>query len=201
MRAVILGTRSSLAHAIDAVVIQKGRSQFALLRRRSHRVHTWRLDYEKKSVATMILCWEALGFALAYRKGQLGTSVVWIGGKLEFNSKGIQASIKETIIEDIVEALQRYKTTNVIEPKDLQSFVGRANHAAGLLVTVRPFLHAIWKAMSASGNSPGHTIWCKQIDHALHWLRCFFMNGAPGITRQFSLDEFRGCGPNFRWAQ
>ena len=62
----------------------------------------------KIAVTTMVLCWEALGFGLSYRKGQLGSSVVWIGGKLEFNSEGIQASIKESIIEDIVEALKRY---------------------------------------------------------------------------------------------
>jgi hypothetical protein len=33
----------------------------------------------KLAVATMILTWEALGFGLAYKKGQLGKSVTWIG--------------------------------------------------------------------------------------------------------------------------
>lgn len=93
-----------------------------------------------------------------------------------------------------MEALDRYALTNVVSIKDLRSFVGRANHAAGLLVTIRPFLHAIWKAMSCSGTAPCNTIWTKQIEHALKWLRCFFKHNAPGITRQFNLEECRGNG-------
>ena len=107
---------------------------------------------------------------------------------------GILASIKDAIVEDIVAALDRYEHINVVSHKDLRSFVGRTNHAAGLLVTIRPFLHAIWQAMASDGTAPRSTIWTKQIDHALRWLRCFFKENAPGITRQFNLEEFQGVG-------
>ena len=144
------------------------------------------------TAATMILCWEALGFGLSYSKGQLGTSVTWIGGQLAFNPDGICASVKETITEDIVEALDKYQHLNIVSHKEIRSFVGRANHAAGLLVTLRPFLHSIWKALSTAGSGPRNTIWVKQIAHALAWLRLFFKEESPGITRQFSLEEFKG---------
>ena len=68
------------------------------------------------------------------------------------------------------------------------------NHAAGLLVAIGPFLHAIWTALAAVGSNLAGTIWTKQIEHALKWLRCFFKQGAAGITRQFSIEESRGAG-------
>jgi hypothetical protein len=38
-------------------------------------------------VATVVLVWEALGFPLAYRKGQLSKHVTWIGGTLAITDK------------------------------------------------------------------------------------------------------------------
>ena len=38
------------------------------------------------NAAIMVLVWEALGFGLAYAKGQLGTTVTWIGGTLKRES-------------------------------------------------------------------------------------------------------------------
>lgn len=154
------------------------------------------LSPRRVAVPAMILCWEALGFGLAYRKGQLSTKVVWIGANLEFSSEGIAASIKASIVEDIVEALDRYEHLHVASHKDIRSFVGRANHAAGLFVTIRPFLHSIWKAMSVDSSGPRNTVRIKQISHALRWLRVFFKDEAEGITRQFSLSDSRGCGLN-----
>ena len=149
----------------------------------------------KLAVATMILTWEALGFGLAYKKGQLGKSVTWIGGTLSVNADGIRGEVKAAIVEDIIAALEKFEGTNVLSKKEVRSFVGRANHAAGLLVALRPFLHQIWAALSAPTAGPPNTIWTKQIRHATSWLRAFFAHDLPGISRQFSLQEFRGAGP------
>ena len=108
----------------------------------------------KLTVATIILTWEALGFGLAYRKGQFGRKVSWIGGTLTINSEGILGEVKDTIVEDIVSALQKFAKANVLSKKEVRSFVGRTNHAAGLLVALRPFLHAIWAALHTSSGGP-----------------------------------------------
>ena len=121
----------------------------------------------------MILVWEAVGFKLAYRKGQLGKEVTWIGATLQVTADGISARVKQTIVDDIVTALDQFKHTNIISKKELRSFVGRTNHAAGLLTVLRPFLHAIWAAVSAVSTGPQNTVWVKQIDHVLGWLRAF----------------------------
>lgn len=115
----------------------------------------------------------------------MGSTLSWIGGKLAFNPDGICPSVKETIVEDIVLALDKYEHLNVVSHKQIRSFAGRANHAAG-----RPFFQSIWKAFSVESSGPRNTIWTEQIAHALAWLFLSFKEESPGITRQFSLDEF-----------
>ena len=44
---------------------------------------------------------EAVGFRLAYKKGQLAKSIAWIGGTLTAESDGIRAAVKGAIVTDI----------------------------------------------------------------------------------------------------
>ena len=43
----------------------------------------------RRNAALMILVWEAIGFKLAYAKGQLGQEVTWIGGTMRAESNGV----------------------------------------------------------------------------------------------------------------
>jgi hypothetical protein len=149
----------------------------------------------KLSIAVIILTWEDLGFTLAYRKGQRAQSVTWIGGTLSIIPEGIRGAVKQEIVDDIVQSLNEYSVRNVVGKKELHTFVGRVNFAAGLLISVRPFLHAIWAALySKEGNSPPNTVWIRQIAHALSWLRAFFCSNIDGFTRDFRLIEYIGGG-------
>ena len=95
----------------------------------------------------MVLAWSALGFKLAFQKGQLGTSVTWIGGTLTAEKDGVRAVVKASIIEDILDDLHRFSSLNVISIKELQSLLGKINHAAGLLIVLRPFMEPMWVAI------------------------------------------------------
>ena len=55
-------------------------------------------DKIRAMIAAIILTWEALGFKLAYGKGQLGHKVTWIGGASECRKDGIRATVKESIL-------------------------------------------------------------------------------------------------------
>jgi hypothetical protein len=148
------------------------------------------------TITLMVLIWEALGFQLSYKKGQRGKAVDWIGGHLQFTPHGIKAQVKQAIIDDIVSALDSYAKLNVIAKKELRSFVGRSNHAAGLLLTLRPFLQSIWSALaSPDGSGPVNTVWKKQIEHSLSWMSAFFASELPGLERHFTLAEYRCEGP------
>ena len=78
----------------------------------------------RRNAALMVLAWEALGFKLAYSKGQLDTEVAWIGGTIKTEVEGIRATIREAIISDIKADLERFIGSNVVYPKDLHSLVG-----------------------------------------------------------------------------
>ena len=138
------------------------------------------------------------GFRLAYSKGQLGSRVDWIGGNLEFAADGIKARVKQTIVEDIQADLNSFAGLNVIPLKALRLFVGRANHAAGLLLIWRPFLHALWGALYGDAcGAPHNTVWSKQVQHSLDWLQAFMRRESHGLTRHFTLAEFVGTGPSW----
>ena len=70
---------------------------------------------------------------------------------------------------------KNFVKANVTSKKDLHTFAGRVNFAAGPLITLRPFLQAIWAGLyTKEGGSPPNTIWATQIDHVLSWLKAFF---------------------------
>ena len=64
--------------------------------------------------AIIILVWEALGFQLAYSKGQQGPTVTWIGGTLTVEPEGVRAKVKQSIIDDICDDISRLTKSNVI---------------------------------------------------------------------------------------
>ena len=144
--------------------------------------------------ATMMLVWEALGCGLSYSKGQSGENVNWIGGELAIGKDFIKARVKAAIIKDITMTLESFKNNNVIPMKELESFAGKVNHAAGLLVSIRPFLQQLWAAIHSNPNGPAHCVWRKQIAHSLSWLEAVFYEDAPGIERCFNLYDFLGQG-------
>lgn len=120
----------------------------------------------------------------------------WIGGVLSLDADGLTARIKDTVSLDIRDALERYQCMNVIPKKDLLSFTSRVNHAAGLLVSIRPFLQSLWPAIYAPSSGPSNKVWKRQVEYALSWLEVVFVIQAPGFTRRFSLLDYRSAGPD-----
>ena len=127
------------------------------------------------NAAIMVLTWSALGFGLAFAKGQLNTEVTWIGGTITAEPGGVRAVVKESIIQDILDDLREFGKLN-IPKKRLHSLLGKLNHAAGLLIVIRPFLEPMWVAFTAADvfGAPQNTVWRKQIATSLHWFEAFF---------------------------
>ena len=90
--------------------------------------------------STSMLVWEALGFGLAYPKGQLEDEVAWIGGAITVEAGGVRVKIKESIVSDICDDLRRITSNNVATLKELRSLIGKFGHTASLLIIMRPFM-------------------------------------------------------------
>ena len=86
-----------------------------------------------RNAALMVLVWEALGFKLAYAKGQLAQEVTWIGGAIRSEPNGVRAWVNESLGSSIKLELARLMAGNVISNKDLHSLVGKLGHAAGFI--------------------------------------------------------------------
>ena len=139
------------------------------------------MKQRRKMTAMCVLTREALGFGLQYKKGQLGSSIEWIGGSIIISSTGVTARIAEAIVQDIQMLIKE--------------FMGK-NHAAGLLFSLRPFLHQLYGAMhTSSSHLDSHNgIWLKQIRHSLSWLDAFFSEELLGVVRHFEVSEYLGDG-------
>ena len=130
---------------------------------------------------------------------QLSTQITWIGGALTAEAEGVRVVVKESIIQDILDDLHRFSSLNVISVKELQLLLGRLNHAAGLLITLRPFMEPMWAALAeqAKGKvsgAPINTIWTKQIEASLQWFRAFFDGKGTHLERFFSIEAYARTG-------
>ena len=70
-----------------------------------------------RNAALIVLVWEALGFKLAYAKGQLSDEVTWIGATLRWEPDGVRAWIKEALVSDIKTDLELFMGGNVMSTK------------------------------------------------------------------------------------
>ena len=70
----------------------------------------------------IIHLWSALGFTLAFSKGQLGKNVEWIGYNFQLKSGcGIQVGLKPAFLSDLLEIIEYFSGRNVIGIRDLRS--------------------------------------------------------------------------------
>jgi len=149
----------------------------------------------KLNAAIMALVWSALGFKLAFAKGQLNKTVSWIGGTLTMEPNGVMAALKDSLVSDIIIDLGKFAKLNVISVKELQSILGKLNHAAGLLILMRPFMEPLYAALrdhlsGKQSNAPPNTVWTRQFAPSLLWFRAFFRNQGSHLERVFTTSAY-----------
>ena len=103
-------------------------------------------------VAEFILLLRALGFPLAFIKGQLGPVVDWIGLTVKVERASVVVTISAHRVQELLELTRDGLRCNVVSRKWLQSYAGKANSFASVLVFWRPFLQYLWAALYASVN-------------------------------------------------
>ena len=60
-----------------------------------------------RRIALLIVVWRCLGFPLAFRKGQRGTSVTWIVANLTIVGSSVHATNKDDIVKDVTLMAER----------------------------------------------------------------------------------------------
>ena len=98
-------------------------------------------------------------------------------------------------MEDIQEILVQFMVVNVVSKNELHSLIGKLNHAAGLLIVMRPLMDPLLAAWAAASpkSYPG-CVWVKQIRSVLDWFHSFFAGNGPATEPSFPLDAFNRVG-------
>ena len=142
--------------------------------------------------AIIVLAMRALNLKLAFRKGQAGRQVDWIGSRLTIDATGVKAELKQEARDELILLITGALKLNVVPTKVLKTIAGKLSNGARLLTLWRPFIAEIWTAISAgaSGAPPG-TVWIQQVAPAFHWFLAFLHDHHSGLSRRFSFESFQ----------
>lgn len=145
--------------------------------------------------AGIILIWRLLGLRLAFRKGQRGEVVDWIGFQIKIRACGkpwahVQVTLKEETFRQLVQLLDEARSKNVLGTKFVRSLAGKISNVSRLLVGWRPFLADFWGAIAEADRTKSPRIWTRQIFPALCWFSAFCRREHAGIERTFALDAY-----------
>ena len=151
----------------------------------------------RRRFATVILLWSALRIPLSLEKAKISRTPEWTSAAYSSTPSSVTVSIKGAILDDVKALTQQFLSSNVVSLKDLESYIGKAMHIAGVIPVVRPFLTDLYAALHSKApthGSPSGCIWVKQIRHVLWWLRALLNEDFAKLTRRFSLQVHVGRG-------
>eukprot|EP00974_Lingulodinium_polyedra_P089103 8638485-Lingulodinium_polyedra.AAC.1 len=88
-------------------------------------------------------------------------------------------------MHEVQELTRTMSAANVIALKDLRRYAGKCNHLASIIMVWRPFLAALWAAVTDHGpsNAPRGCVWRAQLDCTLAWIRAFLDGTAGALQR------------------
>ena len=145
----------------------------------------------RRTMAIIVLVWRCLNLELAFRKGQTGRKISWIGSTLILARSGVLATLQSDTVDELKALLSDVASANVVSIKALRSLAGKLCNAARLLTAWRPFLNDIWAALTApTGNAPRGTVWVRQILPAVRWFIAFLQCEGALIMRPFLFQAY-----------
>ena len=158
-------------------------------------------------IGILVLLWRALGLRLAFHKAARGSEVVWVGYRLKVSTEQVVISVKDELLQEIKQMIQKLTKNNIVALKDLESFAGKCNHVAGMLYTWRPFLREIWGAISwcrgqtrhdYQNKLPNRCVWVKQFIGPVRWITAFLDQQTGTLERVLLVDAFRDSDSKVR---
>ena len=146
------------------------------------------------ATAATVLAWRLLNLRLAFRKGQRGNALEWIGFKASIsctpNFEEVTVSLKQETQAELLAMIEEFWSKNILSLAELRSFSGKVCNGSRLLLGWRPFLFELWGALKKAERSRTRRVWTKQVRPALQWFRAFLSDEALGITRTFRLSAY-----------
>ena len=158
----------------------------------------------RRRLFTIALLWvAATGFPVAWHKAEAGTAVRWIGAQLNIHADGLKVCIPPDMIADLLQRTNDLLSVTTVSRRRVRSYCGSLSFVAGLVCFLRPFLSAIWAALSKKADSandadacqvptrkrkrrlPLSMLFTRQFQHSLHWLLAFLTFSIGPLERNF----------------
>ena len=92
----------------------------------------------------IVTLWGLMGFQLAFKQAQIGSSVKWIGPMFHIHADSVEVTIDAYKLNEVYDKVQVLMNTNVVAIKVVRSFVGVCSHIASILYVWRPLLGDLW---------------------------------------------------------
>ena len=166
-----------------------------------------------RRLTILLLYWAALGFRLAWKKGQRGSRVEWVGAELEWDCTDLNEPIvrvsamedKTTQIREAVDKIQ--ETQGMTSIKKALTLAGKAAWIGSLIPRARPFVSMLWGAITKAQNQappaktttrrrPKGMMFVLQVAPAARVLK-EVLGSAKRLTREYTL-RFRHGGVRWR---
>ena len=145
----------------------------------------------RRCKALVVLVWRCVNLDLAFKKGQCGAAIDWIGCRLRITKVGVIALLQSEAVREMQRMVSAALGANVVSEKVLRSLAGKLSNAARVLTAWRPFLGEIWAALAADpGSAPPGCIWTRQVAPALLWFAAFLDQRSLSIMRPFLFKAF-----------
>ena len=78
-----------------------------------------RRESRNSSICKVLLVWLAVGFKLAWHKGQRDATITWTSGLMKIEAKSVSASIKQEIVDAVWNDTIRFLNSNVVAITEL----------------------------------------------------------------------------------
>ena len=95
-------------------------------------------------MAKVVITWLALGFELAFDKGQKGVRVSWIGSIYTVTRLQVVVDVKEDRANDLEDRILFHENTNVISMAELKTLAGVCQSFPGVTPSWRPFIQDVY---------------------------------------------------------
>lgn len=146
-------------------------------------------------IAVIVALWRSLNIELAFKKGQRGQQITWIGFAFRVYAECVVVEIMEESYAALLAIFESVRGQNVLPVKSIRSLAGKLMNIARLLEGWRPFLAPFWRVLrdadrGVTSGAPPNTIWRKQVDHALQWFGAFLAGHGAGVRRTYHVEHF-----------
>ena len=128
--------------------------------------------------------------------------MTWTSAKLTVleDQESIKVEVKDDIITEVKDTVERMRSTNTIPLKELRTLAGQATCIASLLHVWRPSVAMIWAPLychKARCPWDAEKVWTSAVAIALGWMSAFLRGVRGSLMRIYRLAD--DLGEAFKW--